>query len=152
MPRHKFHPTEEDRQKVKSLAGWRVKDIHIASILGLTSITMLRKHFSRELAIGPAEAITNVLKRLFDRATSGEDPPATIFWLKTRAGWSEKGNRPESITRTEDRSWVIREYQPPRHPGYQNELEEAVRRREAANRTAWPEWEGDKGDPQEDQP
>ncbi|MGI9071288.1 MAG: hypothetical protein ACR2JB_08235 [Bryobacteraceae bacterium] len=151
MPRHKFQPAEEQRQKVKSLAGWRVKEIHIASILGLASITMLRKHFSRELAIGPAEATANVLKRLFDRATSGDDPVAAMFWLKTRAGWSENGNPPESITRREDRNWVIREYQPPTPPGYQNAFEEVLRRREAANGKSWPEWEGDKGDPQEDQ-
>jgi hypothetical protein len=73
-----------------------------------------------------------------------------MFWLKTRARWSEKGNPPESITRKEDHTWEITEYQPPTPPEHQSAFEEAARRLRMAGTTVAPEWEGDKGDPQED--
>ncbi|MFL6354802.1 MAG: hypothetical protein ACJ74Z_23530 [Bryobacteraceae bacterium] len=150
MPRPKFQATDEQRRTVKLLAGSCTTERRIALIMDL-SLATLRKHFREELVRSPLHAKTRVLKRAYDQATSGRHPLMTMFYLKTRAGWSENGNRPESIPRREDRTWVIREYQPPTPPGYQNAFEEALRRREAANGKAWPEWEGDKGDPQEDQ-
>ena len=150
MPRRKFEPTEEQRHRVKELAKFRVRHEQIASILGLSSVAMLRKHFSQELAMGPAEAKTHVLMRLYDLASSGAHPSATMFWLKTRARWSEKGNPPEAITRKEDQTWEITVYQPPTPPEDQRAFDEAVRRLRMAGTTVAPEWEGDKGDPQED--
>jgi hypothetical protein len=123
----------------------------IALMLGLSSTTMLRKHFRKELAIGPAEAKANVLNRLFRMASSGRDPAATTFWLKTRGRWSEKGNPPEPTTRSGPIKWVIRVNQPPAPPGFPEECEETARRLRAVSGAAHPEWEGDKGDPQEDQ-
>jgi hypothetical protein len=150
MPRHKFQVTEDHRQRVKSLAGYGMRHEQIAFMLGLRSTTMLHKHFGQELVIGPAEAKSNVLNVLFRRAISGRDPASTMFWLKTRAGWSEKGNRPETPLRYERRDWIIEEYQPPTPAEHQSTVDEAVRRLQAAGGGAWQEWEGDKGDPQED--
>jgi len=39
--------------------------------------------------------MANVRKTLFQMATSGKHPAATMFWLKTRARWSEQGREPE---------------------------------------------------------
>jgi hypothetical protein len=150
MPRPKFQPTEEQRHRVKALARCHVRPEQIACILSLKSVAMLRKHFREELAMGAAEAKTKVLTRLFDMATSGRHPSATMFWLKTRARWSEKGNRPESITPKEDHRWLIEEYQPPTPPEHQSAFDEAVRRLQGASGQAPPEWEGDTGAPQED--
>jgi hypothetical protein len=113
MPRPKFQPTDEQRYRVRALAKCHVRREQIACILGLKSVAMLRKHFSQELAMGAAEAKNTVLTRLFDLATSGRHPSATMFWLKTRARWSEKGNRRESRGGKQDHTWVITEYQPP---------------------------------------
>lgn len=150
MPRHKFQATEEQRQKVNTLAGYGLTEQQIVLMLGLSSVTMLRKHFRQELATGRAEAKRNVLNRLFRMAKSGKNPGATIFWLKTRARWSEKGNPPEPATRSGQYKWVIETYQPPCPPESQREFEEAARRLRRATGVARPEWEGDKGDPEED--
>ncbi|MGI8958361.1 MAG: hypothetical protein ACR2IV_01090 [Bryobacteraceae bacterium] len=88
-------------------------------------MTTLRKHFHEELVRGPVHAKTMVLNRLFDLAKSGRHPAMTMFFLKTRAGWSENGNVPELPKREERTTWVIREYQPPTPAGYQNAFEEA---------------------------
>jgi hypothetical protein len=146
MPRHKFQVTDEKRQRVKKLAGCQVQEKQIALLLGLRSVTALRKYFGKELVMGSVQAKANVSKTLVQMARSGEHPAATMFWLKTRAGWSEKGNRPEPATRDADRNWLITEYQPPSSPEHEQAFEEAVRRLRAASGGARPEWEGDKGD------
>jgi hypothetical protein len=151
MPRHKFQATDEQRQRVKSLAGYGLRHKQIALILGLSSTTLLRKHFRQELLTGPAKAQANVRKRLFDTARSGRHPAATIFWLKTRARWSEKGNRPEPTARYETPTWVITEDQPPAPPKHEKAFEEAARRLRAVSDEGWPEWEGDKGGEQEEE-
>jgi hypothetical protein len=144
MPRHKFQPTDEQRRKVKSMAGFCVKESRIALIMGVSSTT-LRKHFREELMGGPGHAKLKVLKRLFDMATSGRNPAATMFCLKTRGGWSENGNPPESTKRDERHVWVIREYQPPASPEHKKAFEEAVELLRASGPQTPPEWEGDKG-------
>src|SRR5690348_488623 len=106
MPRHKFQVTDEKRQRVKKLAGCQVQEKQIALLLGLRSLTAPRKYFGEELAMGSLQAKANVSKKLFEMARSGEHPAATMFWLKTRARWSEKGNRPEPATRDADRNWL----------------------------------------------
>ena len=114
MPRHKFQPTEEQRRKVKTLAGYGVRQREIAALLSLTSTTTLRKHFKQELRLGAVEAKAQMLGTLFKLAHSGRDPTLTMFWLKTRARWSEKGNAEESVKRSERDVWQIIVHQPPR--------------------------------------
>jgi hypothetical protein len=44
MPRS-FVPTDEERQKVKSMAGFGLKHEQIATLMGIGSAATLRKHF-----------------------------------------------------------------------------------------------------------
>src|SRR3954452_20079703 len=94
MPRS-FVPTDEQRRRGKMLASLGQRAKQIAMVVGIRSTTTLRKHFREELTRGPAEAMANVRKTLFQMATSGKHPAATMFWLKTRARWSEQGREPE---------------------------------------------------------
>jgi hypothetical protein len=69
----------------------------IALRIGLRSPKTIRKHFREELHIGSIDADYKVAKTLFQMATSGEHPAATIFWAKTRNGFREHphcSNRP----------------------------------------------------------
>lgn len=141
MPRLKFQPTDEQRRMVKSLAGCGLKQEHIASVLGLASTTTLRKHFREELERGPVEAHANVRRTLFKLATSGRNPGATIYWLKMRARWSEKGKTPEPVdARPEEVQWRVTVYQPPRAPEHEQQLWEATSRL-GSSEGASEEWE-----------
>jgi hypothetical protein len=126
MPRS-FVPTDEERQKVKSMAGFGLKHEQIAILIGLGSAATLRKHFRKELTLGPIEAQATVRKTLFKLATSGRNPGATMYWLKTRARWSEKGKTPEPVeVRAQTCTWTISVYQPPRTPEQEQKLQEAL--------------------------
>src|SRR4051794_18702301 len=91
MPRS-FRPTEEQREKVKSMAGFGLTHEQIATLMRLGSAVTLRKHFANELTRGPIEANANVRKTLFKMAKSGRNPGATMYWLKTRARWKREGH------------------------------------------------------------
>ena len=90
MPRPKMNPTDEQRRLVKSLAAVGTPQAGIGSMVGIRSEKTLRKHFREELDRGSAEANANVGRTLYQMATSGQHPAATIFWLKCRAGWNER--------------------------------------------------------------
>ena len=92
-------PTEEQRRKVKALAGFGVRQEEICAIIGLRSPKTLRKRFGRELELGVVEARAQVTQAAFKLATSGSDPASTMFWLKCRARWGVKD--PESEVREE---------------------------------------------------
>jgi hypothetical protein len=89
MSRPRFVPTEEQRRTVKSLSAYGIKQDEIAEMVNLRSSKSLRKHFRREIDRGAIEATAQVGQTLYKMATSGKHPAATIFWLKTRAGWRE---------------------------------------------------------------
>jgi hypothetical protein len=72
---------------VKSLAAFGTRQEDIATVIGIRSTNTLRKHFRQELARGEIEATAQVGQTLLQMATSGNHVGATIFWLKTRAGW-----------------------------------------------------------------
>jgi hypothetical protein len=91
MPRPKFHPTEEQRRLVKSLAAMGTKHTGIAQMIGIRSAKTLRKHFRAELDRGGLEANSNVAQTMYKMATSGQHAAATMFWLKCRAHWRERG-------------------------------------------------------------
>lgn len=61
---------------------------HIANHLGIDT-DELQQYYPRELQNGQSEANLRVARTLFDMATSGDFPQATIAWLKMRANWSE---------------------------------------------------------------
>jgi len=85
-------PTDDQRETVGKMVAWGIPQPTIAGILEIDEKT-LRKHFRRELDEGLSRAIGKVAGRLFKTATEGVDGPAVtagIFFLKTRAKWSER--------------------------------------------------------------
>jgi hypothetical protein len=91
--------TEEQRRRVKALAGFGLRQEDICAIIGLRSTKTLRKRFGRELELGVVEARAQVTQAAFKLAASGRDPASTMFWLKSRARWGVKD--PESEVRRE---------------------------------------------------
>ncbi|MHB1910413.1 MAG: hypothetical protein ACYCQJ_16330 [Nitrososphaerales archaeon] len=84
----KFIPTDEQREQVVGLKAVGATDERIAHILGISPDT-LTKHFKIELECGLQEVLSRIATNLFRQALAG-DVTASIFVLKTRAGWSEK--------------------------------------------------------------
>ena len=89
MPR-KFEASDEQRQRVRALAGYGLKQEQIAVLVGVKSTATLRKHFHPELVRGPIEAQHNVRRTLFKLATSGRNPGVTMYWLKRWGGWRKR--------------------------------------------------------------
>ena len=90
MPRPKLNPTPDQRKQVKSLAAFGIAHVDIAKFIGIKSPKTMRKHFRRELDLGAIEANARVAQTLLNMATSGNCPSATIFFLKSRARWTEQ--------------------------------------------------------------
>jgi hypothetical protein len=84
-----FEATAEQRRTVRAMAGFGVPQEDIATFLDIDPKT-LRKHFRAELDRGSIEATTKVAQSLFRMATEGNNVAAAIFWMKARAGWSER--------------------------------------------------------------
>lgn len=143
MGRRRRQATDGQRQTVRALAGYGLSRKDITKVIGLDSVDTLRQHFDDELTLGPLEARSNVMSTLFRMATSGRNPAAIMFWLKTRAGWSERGPREETKAPTHT-IWTIQEYAPPRSPEQQKLVEELLRRHDAPS-PASARWEGDQG-------
>jgi hypothetical protein len=93
MPRKKLTPTEEQRHQVKSMAAVGTPPQDIARYHHVSEKT-LRKYYGEEIFRGPVEANAKVHHTLFQMATDGKTVVATIFWSKTRSGWSEKPGGP----------------------------------------------------------
>jgi predicted acetyltransferase len=62
---------------------------HIATVMDIDAKT-LRKHCGRELDHGSIKATYKVAQNLFRQATKDNNTAAMIFWMKVRAGWSER--------------------------------------------------------------
>ena len=88
--RPRYEPTDKERAQCKALAGMGVPHTDIAIVLQISTPT-LRRHFRTELDVGAIEANAKVAQSLFKQATDSQKPSvvACIFWLKTRAGWTE---------------------------------------------------------------
>ena len=84
MSRPRLKPTAEQRRLAKSMAAMGIPHEGIARKIGIRSPKTLRKHFREELHLGMIEANYKVTQTLFQMATSGDKPAATIFWMKTR--------------------------------------------------------------------
>ena len=85
MPAHK--PTDDQRHIVEVLVAGGTPKTTIAKALGIGMKT-LQRHYADELESGLELANAKVVRRLFRLIEQGSTP-ATIFWLKTRAGWKE---------------------------------------------------------------
>ena len=80
--------TADTQKKVfdLSIVGTRYEDI--ATVLGFSEDT-LTKYYREELDKGRIESNAIIAGTLFEKAKQG-DTASMMFWLKTRAQWSEK--------------------------------------------------------------
>ena len=86
----KHHPTETDRELVSKLAGLGIsRDQIAASVQKGISVSTLCRHYPEELVKGEAQANTKVAQALFNRASSGKDTNASVWWTKARMKWRE---------------------------------------------------------------
>ena len=90
MPRPKLNPTSEQRELVETLTSLGVPHEQIAKEIGIRSPKTLRTHFRDELDLGALRANVKVGATLFRMATSGNHPTVSIFWAKSRMGWSDR--------------------------------------------------------------
>ena len=83
-------PNEETRKTVQAMAGYGIPHEDIGTVIGISPHT-LREHYRAELDTGHVIANSKVAQNLFRIATGEgrEAVTAAIFWLKTRARWSE---------------------------------------------------------------
>lgn len=88
MPQKPHEPTDETRRLARTLSGLGVPQESICHIIGVSKPT-LHAHYRTELDLGMAEANAKVSGALFKLIEQG-NVAATIFWLKSRCGWSEK--------------------------------------------------------------
>ena len=84
-----YEPTAEQRRTVRAMAGFGVPQPDIATFLRIDPKT-LRKYYRDELDQGVTEANVKVAQSLFNMATKSNNVAAAIFWMKARAGWSER--------------------------------------------------------------
>ena len=82
-------PTDEQRKFVQGLISYGATQDEICTFLTITKPT-LHKHYRRELDIGMLYANAMVGQTAYKMATSGKSPALTIFWAKSRMGWTEK--------------------------------------------------------------
>ena len=93
--RPQFVPTETERAQVEALVSYGIALEHIVMLITRNdkpiAINTLKKHFERELAVGPAKANMLVAQSLFKMATDTKHKQqfqAAKFWLQVRAGWT----------------------------------------------------------------
>lgn len=80
-------PTDENKDKVKSLSAMGTRFEDIALELDISADT-LTKYYRKELDKGRITANAKVAQGLYNQAIGG-NTSAQMFWLKTRAGWKE---------------------------------------------------------------
>ncbi len=85
-PRHQVLATTQKEVYELSKVGTRYEDI--ATLLGFSEDT-LTKYYRKELDKGRIESNAVIAGTLFEKARQG-DTASMMFWLKTRAQWSEK--------------------------------------------------------------
>lgn len=87
--RPSFKPTQEQREKVESMAGYGLTAEQICNLIEVSRGTLF-KYFGDELKQGEGKAHVQITQRAFEMARNGRNPAMTMFWLKCRAGWTEK--------------------------------------------------------------
>jgi DNA-binding XRE family transcriptional regulator len=85
-PRHK--PTDAQIATVRAMAAYGIPQDDIAKVIGISPKT-LRRHYGEQLEKGSIEATAKVAEFLFKQATT-TSVAAAMFWMKCRAGWSER--------------------------------------------------------------
>ena len=89
MARQAHQPTDQQRRQVEAMAGYGVPIKQIAAIMDMSDNTLM-KHYRKELDAGDAKATAKVAETLYRKAVEDRDTASIIFWMKARAGWSEK--------------------------------------------------------------
>lgn len=88
MSRGKQHkPSDETKRLARTLSAVGITYEDIAAKINISSDTLV-KYYKQELDDGRVDANATVAKGLFEQAKNG-NVAASIFWLKTRAGWKE---------------------------------------------------------------
>jgi len=110
--RKKHEPTEKLRAQVKALASFSVPKDSIARYLGMSQRT-LQLNYAAELHDGGVEANAKVANALYKQALDG-NVTAGIFWLKARAGWTDRGTVEADIARekAEEKGAAVKIYLP----------------------------------------
>jgi hypothetical protein len=85
--RKQHQPNKTTRDTVSLHAAVGTPQLLIAKVLGITQPT-LRRHYRNELDLALVLANATIGGELFNKAKDG-NTLAAIFWMKTRAGWSE---------------------------------------------------------------
>ena len=81
-------PPAKTRHQAPRASGLGLPQDQIAALIGIAPDT-LRKHYDLELGLGKAQASAAVAKTLFNKATTGGDTTACIWWTKAQMRWSE---------------------------------------------------------------
>lgn len=84
--------SQTDRKNIQLLASYGLRDNDICALYDFSEAT-LKRHFASELKKGRAKAKSRVMHTAYELAVSGKCPTMTIFWLKTRCGWTEFDER-----------------------------------------------------------
>ncbi len=84
-----------DLARVERLAAQGLTDEQVATSLGVSQSTITRRkrtsdQFAEALNRGKVRGIEEVTNTLWLNATEKQNTSAAIFYLKNRAGWSEK--------------------------------------------------------------
>ena len=90
MSRPSHRPDPVSRRQVEAMSAYGIPEADIGRVLAIDPKT-LRKHYREELDTGHVKANAKVAESLYRKAI-GDGPQsvtAAIFWMKTRAGWSE---------------------------------------------------------------
>lgn len=86
--RKRHEPSTAQRQLVQLHASIGTTHSTIARVIGIDEKTM-RRHYRDELDLALAQANATIGGALFNKAKGG-DTTAMIFWMKTRARWTER--------------------------------------------------------------
>lgn len=95
--------TDEDRATIKELAAHGMNIEQIANVMNYRRRTLYRRIFKDDelkavIEEGRSEGLAQVTKTAFQLAVSGECPPMTMFFLKTRGGWRETDKKDEGAS------------------------------------------------------
>ena len=82
-------PSKVTRELVQLHSSIGTRQEVISSILEI-SVPTLEKHYRKELDEALSRANASVGGALYNKAVKDKDTTAMIFWMKTRAKWSER--------------------------------------------------------------
>jgi len=90
-----WSPTENQLNGLEVMSGHGLREEDLAAYCGVSLATFKRAEartntgLSERLLKGRSKANSAVAKTLFQMATSGKCPAATLFWCKVRLHWKE---------------------------------------------------------------